>query len=102
LHNALLNIYFPSWERIDARDILVSWAAAQLAITSAKRQLKLLQEPQRPLTHGEQISKRAREADISFWGRLSQRLSTQVSVALDQDEKAVKILKSLLEKGEHE
>ena len=43
IRNALLRIYTPKWECINARDVLVAWAAALLALTRAKHELKRLE-----------------------------------------------------------
>jgi len=96
LHNALLRIYAPTWERIDARDLLVSWTAACLALTRAKRDLKRLERLQHPLTSREIDTKGGRQADVSFWGRLAQRLSAQVPGALTEDMEATKVLVAVI------
>jgi hypothetical protein len=99
LKNTLQKIYAPAWERIDARDILVAWAAAHLALTSARQQLKGLYDLRRPLTGREHIHIRAREADITFWGRLTQRLAGQIPAALSQDTKAAELMAKLCSRG---
>ena len=96
LHNALLRIYAPKWEHIDARDILVSWTAACLALTRAKRDLKRLERLQHPLTSREVDTKGGRQADVSFWGRLAQRLSAQIPSALTEDIEATKVLVAVI------
>lgn len=96
VHTALLRIYTPAWERVDARDILVAWAAACLALTRAKRQLTRLERLQRPLGRRELDAKRARQADMSFWGRLANRLVAQVPTALAEDAEAAKVLAALV------
>ena len=95
LHNALLRIYAPRWERIDARDTLVAWTGAWLALTRAMNQLKRLQTLNRPLTRNELATKGGREADISFYGRLTKRLNEQISAALSNDVEAARLLAKL-------
>lgn len=96
VHSALLRIYTPAWDRVDARDILVAWAAAWLALIRAKHQLTRLESLQRPLTRRELDAKRARQADMSFWGRLANRLTVQVPTALAEDAEAAKVLVALV------
>lgn len=96
LHGGLLRIYTPEWEYIDARDILVAWAAAYLALNRAKRELIRLEGLHDHLTRHEIDTKRARKADVTFWGRLVHRLGPQAPVALAQDTKAQKVLVSPL------
>lgn len=96
VHTALLRIYTPVWEHVDGRDILVAWAAACLALTRAKRELTRLEGLQRPLGRRELDAKRARQADMSFWGRLANRLAAQVPTALAEDAKAAKVLAALV------
>ena len=95
IHNSLLRIYAPVWERIDARDTLVAWTGAWLALTRAMNQLKRLQTLNRPLTRNELATKGGREADISFYGRLTKRLNEQISAALSNDVEAARLLAKL-------
>lgn len=96
LHNALLKIYAPTWEHIDARDILVSWVGAYLGLTTFQQQLKRLAKIPQPLTHAEQVSKRAREADISFYGRLIARMENKVLQALSEDTEATRVIEKVI------
>lgn len=96
----LLRIYAPRWEHIDARDLLVAWAAARLALTRAKCELRRYESLRRPLTRRELDAKGGRQADVSFWGRLSQRLETQVPAALAEDAEAKRVLVRFL-RGKH-
>ena len=98
LHNALLRIYAPRWECIDARDTIVGWTGAWLSLTRAKQQLQRLQSLKRPLTWNERHEKGGREADISFWGRLTKRLSGQIPAALSEDIEAAGLLTKLCAK----
>lgn len=95
LHNALLHIYYPVWERIDYRDILVAWAAAHLALTSAIQSLRKLNNLHH-LTGRERDVKGARAADISFWGRLSANLDKDLPSALTHDVEATRVIVSIL------
>lgn len=99
IHNAFLKIYAPTWERIDARDMLVAWAAAHLAITSAQRRLKDLENLERPLTSREHDSKRAREADMSFWGRLVATMDSKALKALSEDAEATRVIEKAIFQG---
>lgn len=94
LHSALLRMYTPAWERVDARDILVAWAAACLALTRAKRELMRLEN--RGATLRDLDAKMSRQADLSFWGRLADRLAAQAPTALAEDAKAAKVLAALV------
>lgn len=96
VHTALLRIYTPAWDRVDARDILVAWAAAWLALIRAKHQLTRLESLQRPLTRRELDAKGGRQADVTFWGRLADRLAAQVPTALAQDAEVAKVLLALV------
>lgn len=96
VHTALLRIYTPAWDRVDARDILVAWAAAWLALTRAKQELTRLESLQRPLGRRELDAKGGRQADVSFWGRLAHRLTAQAPTALAEDAKAAKVLAALV------
>ena len=98
LHNALLRIYAPRWESIDARDTIVGWTGAWLSLTRARQQLQRLQSLKRPLTWNERNEKGGREADISFWGRLTKRLSGQIPAALSEDIQATRLLTKLCAK----
>ena len=100
VHTAVLRIYAPVWERVDARDILVAWAGAWVALTQAKRELKRLEDLRRPLINRECDAKRGRQADVSFWGRLARRLQAQVPGALADDAEAAKALAALVSKHE--
>lgn len=96
LHVALLRIYAPVWDRIDARDILMAWVAARLALVKAREGLARLDSLGLRLTRGERAAKGGRQADVSFWGRLAPRLETQIPAALSQDPEATALLASLL------
>jgi len=96
LHNAILKIYAPAYDYIDARDILVSWAAAHSALTSAQNELKRLESIRSRLSQRETDTKRARQADTSFWGRLSQRLNGKIPNALKHDKEAVELLMKII------
>ena len=96
LHAALLRIYAPAWDRMDDRDILVAWAAACLALTQARRELRHFEGLGRPLTGREATAKAARKADVSFWGRLADRLAVQLPVALTEDTEAARMLNTLV------
>jgi len=95
LNRALLRIYAPRWERVDARDVLVAWTNAWVAITRAKQRLERLQSLKRHLTWSERNERGGREADISFWGRLTKRLGGQIPAALTQDKVAARLLTRL-------
>jgi len=95
LHNALLRIYAPRWQCVDARDIIVGWTGAWLSLTRAMQQLRRLQSLKRPFTWNERNEKGGREADISFWGRLTKRLSEQIPLALSEDIEAARLLTKL-------
>lgn len=97
IHAALLHIYSPAWDRVDARDILVAWAAAWLASTQARHQLARFEGLQRPLTTRERDAKGGIQADVSFWERLASRLQTQVAAALTEDAEASRLLGALVD-----
>jgi len=96
IHDALLRIYAPSWGRIDERDILVSWAAAHLALNRAKCELKRIESLWRPLTRRELDTRGGRQADVSFWGRLAYRLAAKIPEALDNAVEATTVLSKLI------
>jgi hypothetical protein len=100
IHNALLRIYTPVWERIDSRDVLVSWAAACLALNRAKCELKRLESLRQPLSRRELDAKGGRQADVSFWGRLAHRLVAKIPEALANDAEATRVLIALVS-GKH-
>ena len=92
LHKTLLRIYTPCWARVEARDILVAWTAARLAVVNAKRELTRLESLHRLLTVGERHATGARRADMSFWGRAAQNMEAQVPTALASDTQAEELL----------
>lgn len=95
LRKELQKIYAPTWDRIDTRDILVAWIAGHIALTTAQQQLEGLENLNRQLTSQERIFKRARETDITFWGRLTRRLAGQIPAALSQDTRAAELMAKL-------
>lgn len=96
LHSALLSTYEPAWDRTDARDILVAWAAANLAFSQAGQALVRLEGLKGTLTSHQKSAREAAKADVAFWGRLVAHLDDQVPIALKQDSSAAKTLADLI------
>lgn len=94
IHEKLLSTYVPVWRQIEARDILVAWAAAHRALTEAKRELIRLEALGGQLTSADRRARGGRQADLSFWGRASDRFSRQAPAALGQDNDAERLLKA--------
>ncbi len=66
VHHRLLGAYAPAWVLVEARCVLVAWAAAWMSLTKAKRELVRLENRHRVLTRSEQAAESARQADVSF------------------------------------
>ena len=88
--------YFPKPYLIDGRDILVAWAAANVALVDANSKLHVLLGLRRRLTTQELVSMAGRRADIGFWGRLVVQLHTRTASAIALDSDMVCILQKLL------
>lgn len=95
MRDTLLRTYSPSWERVDARDILVAWLGARVAVAQAQHELERLEQIRRPLTRGEQASKGGRKADISYYGRVAKHLEQRVPMALLADPAAARTIRAL-------
>lgn len=102
LKSRIIKIYQPVWERIDARDVIVSWIAAHLALPTAEEELEHYNLLRRRLTHNEIIHRNARSADVSFWGRMVKRLDVQVGPALEADAEARQMIETCIGHGEKE
>jgi hypothetical protein len=98
LHGALLQIYAPQWQVIDARDQIVAWAAANLALARAKNGLVRLQNLKRPLSRRESDTQKSLQADMSFWGRLVGHLEAAIPLALLQDDRASVLLLQIIDR----
>lgn len=100
LHEALLRMYAPVWQRVNSRDILVAWAGAWLALAQAKRELVRLEGLRHPLTERECAAKGSRQADVRFWGRVARRFQARFPAALAEDSEAAKVLVALMNKDQ--
>jgi hypothetical protein len=112
VHSRLIGGNAPDWVLVEARCVLVAWAAAWMAMTKAQQELTRLENlrgpaaransrlarpanQSRPLTRAQQASLAAREADVHFWGRVTRHFAPQVSDALAADRWSARILAKL-------
>jgi len=99
VHEGLMRSYAPVWEYIDARDVLVAWSGAGLALNKANREHERLSANTRNITRRQRITIKAREADISFWSRCLSNLSGRAALALEHDDEAVNVLQAFLDRA---
>lgn len=98
IHSTLLKTYPLTWVFQQHRRALVSWAAAELALTRAMVELERFGCLDRLLNQRERNARAGRQVDIQFWGRLSTRLLPQAEVAMTQDPHAVAALIRLIKR----
>lgn len=75
--------------------VLYNWGCAVIDEHSKREychDLEITLPLKRPLTPNERASKGGREADISFWGRLTKRFAGQIPAALSEDTEAARSL----------
>ena len=99
LWGKVLRILKRTWQPLlpypdSPRHVLVAWARANERLVSARAALdKLRRSPF--LTARERVSKEARQADISFYGRLKDSLYPRATRALTDDSEARTLLEKL-------
>jgi len=98
LRSSLLRMEHPTLSSADARGVLIGWVGACLSRSTAQHDLDRLENRSR-LNPREIASKRARTADISFWGRTIKQLEPQLPEALRFDERGAELLRRLMDRA---
>ena len=99
LHKALLRKYSPQWDVIDARDVVVAWVAAWMALTDAEREIERLNHLRGRVNQREALARDARNADVRFWARVVDQLDSRVLRAFSRDTEALKLVEAFVSRS---